>query len=437
MTVVAPEEPGYRHTTTITATSLAAGSAAVQDLVIVAFEAGVEIGPSRQGSGLPGSAITYTHTITNLGNGYDRFTLTVAESLPPSWTVTLSPDEIGLEAGASAAFTVTVGIPAGAAPGDTHTAHIAAHSTADLAISDDLTDTTTVGTTPQPEYGLLLLPASQAQTVSPGETAVYTHTLTNSGNVADTVNLSADTDTGWPTILLPQQVTLAAGESASVVVEVQAPPAPPASATTTVTALSGGDSSVTATASDVTTVQAPPAEYAVVISPTSCTNARRDRYLPAHDHQSGPVADSFVVTRSSIPPGAVVAGRSAGPEPGASTGSPSASPSSCSRRNGGDNHRRGPVAGRPRRQRAGGQQPDGRRRPTDRVAACPSSAWPGPVRPRLHRQPDAHLGQPDANGDAHAYPSPTPCTPTGIDLVVTDIAVQPLRRAPGNRLWST
>ena len=442
VTVVAPEEPGYRHTTTITATSLAAGSAAVQDLVIVAFEAGVEIGPSRQGSGLPGSAITYTHTITNLGNGYDRFTLTVAESLPPSWTVTLSPDEIGLEAGASAAFTVTVGIPAGAAPGDTHAAHIAAHSTADLAISDDLTDTTTVGTTPQPEYGLLLLPASQAQTVSPGETAVYTHTLTNNGNVADTVDLSADTDMGWTTTVLPQQVNLAAGESASVVVEVQAPAgAAGLSATTTVTALSGGDSSVTATASDVTTVQAPPAEYAVVISPgTSRTGRPGETVTFRHTITNlGTVADSFVVDAVVDPAWAL--SWPVDPlalEPGASTevAIGVTIPSGAA----GGMAATITVAV----QSQGDLDVSAQAVNSLTVVVDPQTEWrlylpvvglagtsPPPPPPPT---PTPTVGPgPTPTATPTPTPSPTPCTPTGIDLVVTDIAVQPAAPSAGEQ----
>src|SRR5690606_14397202 len=261
-----------------------------------------------------------------------------------------------------------------------------------------------------------------------------THTLTNSGNVADTVNLSADTDTGWPTILLPQQVTLAAGESVSVVVEVQAPAgAAGLSATTTVTALSGGDSSVTATASDVTTVQAPPAEYAVVISPgTSRTGRPGETVTFRHTITNlGTVADSFVVDAVADPAWAL--SWPVDPlalEPGASTevaigvtipsGAAGGAAATIT------------VAV----QSQGDPAVNAQAVNSLTVVVDPQTEWrlylpvvglagtsPPPPPPPT---PTPTVGPgPTPTATPTPTPSPTPCTPTGIDLVVTDIAVQP------------
>lgn len=78
-------------------------------MTVVEQQAGVEITPSEAAqSGSPGEMVTYTLTLTNLGNAADSFTLEVSST----WTATLSADSTGaLEPGRTFTFTLMVSIP--------------------------------------------------------------------------------------------------------------------------------------------------------------------------------------------------------------------------------------------------------------------------------------------------------------------------------------
>jgi uncharacterized repeat protein (TIGR01451 family) len=93
------------------------------------------------------------------------------------------------------------------------------------------------------DYDVMLSPDADAATGAPGDTVAYMLTLTNSGNVMDTFELSAAGNT-WTTTH-PLSMTLAAGMSTNVTVEVAIPSgaADGASDTVTITATSMGDPS--------------------------------------------------------------------------------------------------------------------------------------------------------------------------------------------------
>ena len=95
-------------------------------------------------TGTPGTAVTYTLSITNSGNNNDFFDLSFSGN---SWPVTLSQTTIGLAAGTSATFQVVVDIPAGAGDGEIDVVTITATSQGDGSQSDtaDLTTTAEVG----------------------------------------------------------------------------------------------------------------------------------------------------------------------------------------------------------------------------------------------------------------------------------------------------
>ncbi|MCB8923715.1 MAG: right-handed parallel beta-helix repeat-containing protein [Ardenticatenaceae bacterium] len=243
--------PGDVDTSTITATPLSGPSVAVVDTTIISSTAGVDIGPSRAGSGEPTMTVQYQHTLTNTGNGLDSFDLHLLAGTPPGWTVTVEPAATGIvPTGGTIPFTVSVTIPAGTAVNTIHTAEIEAVSQTDGTAQDTLVDTTTV----LPAYGLQLLPAAQSQSVMDGATAVYTHTLTNLGNISDTVSLTVTESLAWGASINPAAIALNPGASATVTVTVPVPPNTGGQVhVSDVTAASEGPG-VTATAVDTTTV---------------------------------------------------------------------------------------------------------------------------------------------------------------------------------------
>ncbi len=108
------------------------------------------------------------------------------------------------------------------------------------------------------------LEPSQAQTVTVGQTAVYTHTLTNLGTGVDQFTLTAVSTLDWPLTIVPTMTTeLTAGASLPVTVTVQVPSDVLSGTidTTVLTAVSQVDTAVQATVTNTTTSLAvmPPA----------------------------------------------------------------------------------------------------------------------------------------------------------------------------------
>ncbi len=119
----------------------------------------------------------------------------------------------------------------------------------------------------EPEYGLAMS-GDMAASGEPGEMVMYTMTITNTGNVEDTFDLTAAGHT-WTTTLSDSSITLGAGESGTVMVHVTIP----ASAgdgdedTTTVTATSTHDAGATASADMTTTAVIPPLPTYTIFMP--------------------------------------------------------------------------------------------------------------------------------------------------------------------------
>jgi len=201
-------------------------------------------------SGDPGTTITYTLTLTNTGNFSDSYTLSAAGA---NWTSTISPGGIGpLAAGAFQTLTVSVSIPAAAAGGSTDMVTITATSQANGAVSAAAVLTTTANNLAS--YGVTLSPAAAAQSGTPGSAVTYILTLTNTGTVPDTFDLSLS-GAAWTTTVPPTGGPLNAGASQEITVTVNIPTDVPngASDTATISAVSQGDQTAAATSVLTTT----------------------------------------------------------------------------------------------------------------------------------------------------------------------------------------
>ncbi len=243
---------GAMDDVTITATSLndpnVTAAAALITLTTTANDVyGLLFTPASMAqTGLPGVTVSYTLSLTNTGNAADIFTFAATHD----WEVTL-PAPLPLNAGATAAVVIYVTIPAGAMGGASDMATITVTSTGDATV----TGATTLTTTAANVYGLELTPAADGQTDAPGATVTYTLTLTNSGNAADTFNLSVNGHV-W-VVTLPSTVTVAAGDAVTliVVVTIAADAVDGASDVVVVTAVSDGDPTQTASSTLTTTAE--------------------------------------------------------------------------------------------------------------------------------------------------------------------------------------
>ncbi len=284
--------PGGLNVTTITATAASTLVRTVEDTTIISQTAGVDIEPSQSSIGLPTQTITYSHTLTNTGDGIDEFTLSILSETPSGWNVTLTPTQTGfLLNGESIPFTVTVAVPAGTLSDTVQTVEIIANATNPDA-SDILTDTTTVG----PAYGLTLIP-DNAQTVADGVTAVYTHTLQNTGNQTDTVTLSFLSTPNWAVQVEPPSVVLQPLETQEIVVSVTVPTGTGGMIhTAEITASS--QSGLTATAVNTTTVQI---DRNVILDPNSILQDDAGQTV-THTHtltNTGNITGTFDLTAAS------------------------------------------------------------------------------------------------------------------------------------------
>lgn len=194
-------------------------TASAELVVNVLLVRGVVIAPDRAITGDPGELLTFTHTLTNAGNGADSFTLAVAAATP-GWSVVVTPTAaLSVPRGATRPVTVTARIPTTALAGATNTITVTATAQGS-AVSDSAVDTITVATITAAD----LSPGGR-QNLDAGETVTYTHTLTNTGSTLTAFSVTPlDSAPGWSsTVGVSPSTPLAPGATASVTVAVTAP----------------------------------------------------------------------------------------------------------------------------------------------------------------------------------------------------------------------
>jgi CSLREA domain-containing protein len=207
---------------TVTVTAQSSGNPAVQATATDIASAGAapQITPASQlRDALPGETVTFTHTVTNIGQSAGTFTpsLTLSQGSPWSGALT-DPAPFNLNAGESRVVTMTVTVPNAPIPdaGTLVTATLAVLASGGASAS--AASVTRVGLVP----GFTLSPATvPTLNLPPGATAVFTHTLTNTGNGSDTFVVTATLSSGLENLVVTPSAPflLARGASQQVVVQ--------------------------------------------------------------------------------------------------------------------------------------------------------------------------------------------------------------------------
>jgi uncharacterized repeat protein (TIGR01451 family) len=162
---------------------------------IKGFDMGWDEVPSRKGFTFtphytreadPCEVFTLTHTLSNIGNLADSYTITL-QSETPAWGNQLLPDDplhLNLEGGQAAEVHFQVQVPCDALGGTQNTSIL--HASARDATPDvGVTDITIVRTL----HAIEIAPTRYGAAL-PGETVTYTHVVTNAGNVTDTFGVT-------------------------------------------------------------------------------------------------------------------------------------------------------------------------------------------------------------------------------------------------------
>ncbi len=220
-------------------------SASVRETTTVALGGLVTLFPDRQGLARPGQDAVYTHTLVNGVNYTQTFTLMPQSS--HGWYIAF-PGVPTLPPFGQTTVTLTLSVPAGTVSGTVDLAVLFADG--NLLGEGLARDTTTVLYAPD-----VALSPDRAAVVLPGQSTVYSHTLTNNGNGPDTFDLTAQGERGWPAQVSPPAVWLERGRATTVWVTVTVPAGTIGDTleTTTVRAVSRTDPSGWAAVDDQTT----------------------------------------------------------------------------------------------------------------------------------------------------------------------------------------
>ncbi len=197
---------GLVDTLTFTATSQANASVynTAQATTQVNHAPDVELGVSQEKSAWAGRVFSYTHILTNTGNGPDTFDLSHSSSR--GWTVNYAtPVAVGYNQTQTVIVYVTV--PTGT-EGLEDVLMITATSQADASVVAVVTDTTTVILVDFEVTPLVLDTA-----VPPDVQATESLTITNTGNFALTWALSGTLPAWMPTVVPTGSVVATAGQA--------------------------------------------------------------------------------------------------------------------------------------------------------------------------------------------------------------------------------
>lgn len=307
---------GSIDTTTVTATSsspLGGSIATATDTTAIPHLAGISFSPGTAKQTIPGETITFTHQITNTGNGPDTFNFAFASV--NGWPIN-GPAAVTLPAGATQSINVGVSVPPGYYDG-TDVLYIQAASAANGAVTAFVQDTTIVRKPDwMPIAGVIVSPGT-AKSAIPSSTVMYTHYVTNTGTAIDLFTLTYASSNGWA-VGGPENVGLEPGKGQLIQIVVTIP-ADGAGKTDvmSVKATSTVNPVFSMVGQDTTVVSQP----GVLLSPGAALNAMPGDTV-RYTHQitnTGIGADTFVVSYHSEHGWSVSGPASVPLAPGAST----------------------------------------------------------------------------------------------------------------------
>ncbi|MDY7076988.1 MAG: PKD domain-containing protein [Chloroflexota bacterium] len=197
-------------TTVMTAAGATIGRDTVTITLAVNHTPGVELSSNHAGDSAPDTIINYTHILTNSGNGFDVFDLTHHSS--QSWMV-MYTTPVSVSHYETATVLVSITVPTGAISSTVDSTVITATSRTSSAAQTGVIATTTVA-----QWGDVALGSGRTGSADPGNVIIYTHTLTNTTNATQTINLTADSSQGCtPTVELTITESLAPWTGSTVV----------------------------------------------------------------------------------------------------------------------------------------------------------------------------------------------------------------------------
>ncbi|HEU5014022.1 MAG TPA: NEW3 domain-containing protein [Roseiflexaceae bacterium] len=176
LVTVTVEVPGYaaadvvdNTVVKITPMKLSSNASSATDTTTVLQFAGVSFSPSRVAAVTAGVDRTFEHTIINLGNGPDVFTIQVTQQL--NWPITVQPTQtVSLPREGKHVVRVTVHVPGNITTSTVNTIMVRAISTFNPAVSDTLQDMMSLpaaaSATPTPPPGT---PTPSPATPTPGQ----------------------------------------------------------------------------------------------------------------------------------------------------------------------------------------------------------------------------------------------------------------------------
>jgi hypothetical protein len=174
--------------------------------------------PTQQQTVGAGEVAQYIFTLQNTGDADDTYDL-VKSGTNSDWG-TVSESSISLGAGLSQDITMQVDVPPGTGDGN-YAIDVTATSQGDSSKTQTASTTTIVSSVVV--YGVELYSEITSKTAFPGDSAIYTINVKNTGNTADDIDMTkTEFNSDWGT-LSKSMVSLAGGGSEDITLKVNVP----------------------------------------------------------------------------------------------------------------------------------------------------------------------------------------------------------------------